>query len=46
VRTVSDVLALQDPGTEDETPETPADTYRSGNSAYACVIRSLLSIVC
>lgn len=27
-------------------PETPADTYHSGNSAYTCIARSGFSMGC
>jgi hypothetical protein len=40
---MADTLTLQ--GLEIEI-ETQADTYRSDNSAYACVLTSAHSIVC
>jgi hypothetical protein len=40
---MADALDLQDLEIE---IETQADTYRSDNSAYACLVTSAYSIVC
>lgn len=42
---MADTLTLQALEIED-LAETPAETYRSDNSVYACLILSALSIAC